>query len=86
MTKIEKDKQLQEIRRYLRITRIKRSFTARILSVLITTLVGWAITGNPFVGFTIGLADLSIKIFTYYFHESVWESKMTKDIRKIKAQ
>ncbi len=82
--KKERKEELKQIKKYLRITRIKRAFTARVISLIITSMVGWVITGNPYIGFTIGTADLLIKMFTYYGHETLWELKMTKDIRKIK--
>ena len=76
----------ERIKRYLRFTRIKRAFTARIASLVVTSLVGWMITGDPLIGITIGAADLVIKLFVYYSHESLWEKKMTEDIRKIKIK
>ena len=74
-----------KIKRYLVITRIKRAFSARILSLIVTVLVGWMITGNPVIGLTIGAVDTLIKLFLYYTHESIWEKKMSKDIKEIKT-
>ena len=45
-----------------------------------------AITGNPLVGLSIGAADLIIKLFLYYGHETVWEKKMARDIKQIKLE
>ena len=73
-----------KIKRYLIVTRIKRAFSARVISLIVTSLVGWAITGNPLIGLSIGAADLVIKLFLYYGHETVWEKKMAKDIKEIK--
>ena len=73
-----------KIKRYLRLTRIKRAFTARVASLLITFLVGWLVTGDARVGLSISAIDTVIKLFIYYGHESVWEKKMTKDIKQIK--
>ena len=75
-----------KIKRYLVITRIKRALTTRILSLLITTLVGWIVTGNPYIGLSIGAIDTLIKIFIYYTHETLWEKKMSKDIKQIKIK
>ena len=86
MTKTEREQELRQIKKYLRLTRIKRAFTARIISLIITSMVGWMVTGNPYLGLTIGTADLLFKIVTYYGHETLWELKMTKDIRKIKQR
>ena len=75
-----------KINRYLTITRIKRAMSARVISVIVTTLVGWALTGNPYIGLSIGAVDMLIKLGLYYLHETIWEKKMTKDIRSIKKE
>jgi len=80
MTKKEK------IKRYLIITRIKRAISARVISIIVTSLVGWAITGDPLIGLSIGAVDAIIKICIYYTHETIWEKKMSKDIKKIKIR
>ena len=80
MTKKEK------IKRYLIITRIKRAISARIISIVVTSLIGWLITGNPLIGLSIGATDALIKICIYYTHETIWEKKMSKDIKKIKIR
>ena len=79
-------KRRQKIKRYLTVTRVKRAISARIISVIVTSLVGWAVTGNPYIGLSIGAADMVIKLGLYYIHESLWEKKMTKDIKKIKKK
>ena len=76
----------KKINRYLRIARIKRSISSRFISTIITTIVGWLVTGDPLVGLSIGAFDTFIKLITYYIHESLWEKKITKDIRKIKKK
>ena len=47
---------------------IAKTFTWRIVGTIDTMLLGWLI----------------IKLFIYYGHETIWEQKMTKDIKKIK--
>ena len=79
-------KRRQKIKRYLTVTRVKRAISARIISVIVTSLVGWAVTGNPYIGLSIGAADMVIKLGLYYIHETLWEKKMTKDIKKIKKK
>lgn len=74
----------KEIYKYLRITRIKRAISSRVISTIITTIIGWLVTGDPFIGLSIGAFDTLIKLVTYYVHEGWWERKMSKDIRKIK--
>lgn len=75
-----------KIRKYLKFTRIKRAISSRIISTIITIFVSWAVTGDPLLGLGIGAIDTLIKLFTYYIHESLWEKKITKDIRKIKKK
>tara|TARA_R110000751_G_scaffold111053_5_gene208916 strand:+ start:1627 stop:1908 length:282 start_codon:yes stop_codon:yes gene_type:complete len=72
------------IRKYLRLTRIKRAFTARAISLCITISIGWFLTGDLRLGLSLGAIDTVIKLFIYYGHETIWETKMTKDIKKIK--
>lgn len=74
----------KEIYKYLRITRIKRAITSRLISTIITTIIGWLVTGDPFIGLSIGAFDTFLKLITYYIHEGWWEKKMSKDIREIK--
>ena len=76
----------EKIKKYLILTRVKRACTARIVSLIVTSLVGWAITGDPLIGLSIGAVDLVIKLALYYGHETVWERKMTKDIKQIKIK
>lgn len=37
-----------------------------------TILVSWFITGNPWTGLKIGLAEVTTKMILYYLHERVW--------------
>ena len=74
----------EKIKRYLVWTRVKRALTARIVSLIVTSLVGWLVTGNPMIGISIGAIDMIIKMALYYLHETIWEKKMAKDIKKIK--
>ena len=74
------------ITKYLRVTRIKRALTARAISICITFLVTFLLTGDIKTGALVSSIDTIIKLFVYYGHETVWERKMTMDIRKIKKQ
>tara|TARA_R100000315_G_C5235614_1_gene147578 strand:+ start:5344 stop:5598 length:255 start_codon:yes stop_codon:yes gene_type:complete len=76
----------EKIKKYLTITRIKRAISARVISTLVTVLVGWLVTGNPYIALSIGAVDTIVKLFLYYTHETLWEKKMTKDIKKIKKK
>ena len=74
----------EKIQKYLRFTRVKRACTARIISVFITISVGWFLTDDFKLGLSLGAIDTVIKLFIYYGHETIWEQKMTRDIKKIK--
>lgn len=73
-----------KIKKYLVITRIKRAVTSRIISLIITFFVGWLLTGNIAVGVLISSVDTVFKLLLYYIHETIWEKKITKDIKQIK--
>jgi len=47
-----------------------------------TILLSWAITGNPFTGLKIGLAEVVTKMLLYYFHERIWLNAGIDDSRK----
>lgn len=81
-----KDTRRKEIKKYLTVTRIKRAISARVISVIITVGVGWMVTGNPYIALSIGAVDTLIKLLLYYSHETLWEKKMTRDIKKIKKK
>jgi uncharacterized membrane protein len=59
-----------------------KSFFYRIYSSFITFLISYCITGQASIGLFIGFSDFTIKIFTYYIYEYVWEKtkqKLTKN-------
>lgn len=76
----------EKIKRYLIWTRIKRACCYRTASLIVTSLIAWAVTGDPLIGLSIGTLDLIIKFFLYYGHETMWEKKMTRDIKQIKLE
>ncbi len=49
-----------------------KTFSYRVLSVLITFLVSLAITGNFQLSASIGALDGLIKVFPFYLHERTW--------------
>ena len=64
------------------ITYFIKSFFYRIYSSFITFLISYFITGQASIGLFIGFSDFTIKIFTYYIYEYVWEkakNKLTKN-------
>lgn len=51
---------------------IYKTLTWRFLATTITISVAWLLTGNIKFGLGIGLVELIIKTFAYYFHERLW--------------
>ncbi len=51
---------------------IAKSLTWRGISIVITTIVAWGVTGSPSTGLAIGGFDAVIKIALYYYHERAW--------------
>ena len=58
------------LRRRLRY--IVKSLTYKTLSVLITFFAGWLLTGDPRIGLTLGVIEVTLKLAVYYAHEEVW--------------
>ncbi len=52
------------------------------MGTLDTIILSWAITGNPFTGLKIGLAEVVTKMALYYFHERIWVKTGIGDSRK----
>ena len=51
---------------------IMKTFSWRFLGTLDTFLISWLISGDPFIGMKIGLAEVITKMILYYMHEKVW--------------
>ena len=51
---------------------IAKAVTWRIIGTLDTILLSWIITGNPFTGLKIGIAEVITKMGLYYLHERLW--------------
>ena len=49
-----------------------KTVTWRIVGTIDTILLAWVISGNPFTGLTIGIAEVFTKMALYYFHERIW--------------
>jgi uncharacterized membrane protein len=59
---------------------IAKTFTWRIVGTLDTILLSWIISGNPFTGLKIGVAEVITKMLLYYVHERVWfKINLSKD-------
>jgi uncharacterized membrane protein len=66
-----------------------KTVTWRLVGSMDTMLVAWFISGNPFIGLKVGLAEISTKMILYYIHERVWyRSKfgLTKTEETIKVE
>ena len=42
------------------------------MSWLITVLIGWVVTGDPWIGVQVGGVEMVTKMVLYYFHERAW--------------
>jgi len=51
---------------------VLKTLSWRLVGTLDTILIGWLISGNPFVGLKIGIAEVITKMVLYYLHEKVW--------------
>ena len=51
---------------------LAKTITWRIVGTLDTILLAWLISGDPFTGLKIGLAEVVTKMILYYFHERLW--------------
>ncbi|MDT0687701.1 adenylyl-sulfate kinase [Autumnicola psychrophila] len=51
---------------------IAKAITWRCIGTLDTIFLSWFITGDPYVGLQIGLAEVLTKMLLYYLHERVW--------------
>lgn len=51
---------------------LAKTITWRVIGTADTMLLAWIISGNPFTGFKIGLAEVFTKMVLYYLHERAW--------------
>tara|TARA_B110001450_G_scaffold99104_1_gene93977 strand:+ start:4793 stop:5245 length:453 start_codon:yes stop_codon:yes gene_type:complete len=49
-----------------------KTFTWRFIGTIDTVIFGWIITGNPFEGLKIGMAETATKLLLYFGHEKLW--------------
>ena len=60
-----------------------KTITWMLVSMAITSLVGWGVTGSIMVGLSVGIIDRVIKTIIYFVHERVWH-KRYKQLKKLK--
>ena len=41
--------------------------------MLVAFLVGWVMTGNPWVGGALALVEPAVNTVAYHFHERIWK-------------
>ncbi len=61
---------------------LAKTITWRIVGTADTVLLSWLITGNPFIGLKIGLAEVITKMVLYYLHERLWFNLGVRDSGK----
>lgn len=61
---------------------IAKAITWRLVGTLDTFILSWIITGNPFTGMKIGIAEIITKMLLYYFHERIWFNVNFKNSNK----
>ena len=51
---------------------IAKAITWRVVGTIDTILLAWLISGNPYTGVKVGVAEVITKMVLYYLHERVW--------------
>ena len=51
---------------------LAKAISWRLIAVVVTSSVAWAITSELTLAATIGVLDSVIKIGAYYYHERLW--------------
>ena len=51
---------------------LAKTITWRIIGTVDTVLIGWVVTGDPWVGLKVGGVEMVTKMALYYFHERAW--------------
>lgn len=58
---------IQSRRRHL-----AKTITWRLIGTIDTVLIGWVVTGDPWIGIQVGGVEMVTKMILYYFHERAW--------------
>ena len=51
---------------------LAKAISWRLIAIVVTSSVAWAITSELTLAATIGVLDSVIKIGAYYYHERLW--------------
>jgi len=66
---------------------IAKTITWRVVGTIDTIILSWVISGDPFTGLQIGLAEVATKMGLYYLHERAWfKINLTKDGIKLESR
>ena len=61
-----------------------KTITWRIVGTIDTIILSWIISGDPFIGLSIGGAEVITKMALYYFHERAWYRLSDFGVKKVK--
>lgn len=66
---------------------IAKTITWRFVGTVDTIIISWIISGNPFTGLKIGLAEVVTKMILYYLHERTWfKINLSKDGKLLESR
>lgn len=51
---------------------LAKTITWRIIGTIDTVIIGWVVTGDPWIGVQVGGVEMVTKMVLYYFHERAW--------------
>lgn len=51
---------------------LAKTISWRVVGTVDTIVISWIISGDPFIGLSIGGAEVVTKMVLYYLHERVW--------------
>jgi len=51
---------------------LAKTITWRLIGTVDTVLIGWVVTGDPWIGVQVGSVEMVTKMVLYYFHERAW--------------
>ncbi|MAZ30858.1 MAG: hypothetical protein CMP57_02060 [Flavobacteriales bacterium] len=77
-------KRKSQIERFIKGKNIKKTITWRIISLSVSFLIVFFVTGSLELGGLIAVLDTLIKSGIFYFHEISWNKYTTKKIKSIK--
>lgn len=76
----------EKIRKCVKRTRLWKTVTWRVISWVISIIIGYVLTGNVAMALSFGFADTLIKTALYWAHEYKWDKVTNKRIKKVKLK